>query len=75
MPDVRYARELGWLEVWDPLDRRWLEIRSTDAPPCWRRAAHVDKQRRRAAACETSNMNRVSHPRLNERSREEEHAF
>jgi len=34
--NVRWAREKGWLQVWDPFDRTWLEVFSRDCPASWR---------------------------------------
>jgi hypothetical protein len=46
---VRYARAFGWLEVFDPFDRCWLEVWGLDAPPSWRRLAFLHKQHARQA--------------------------
>jgi hypothetical protein len=32
---VRWAAERGWLAVWEPFDRRWLEIPVRGAPRGW----------------------------------------
>ena len=36
MVNVRWSRERGWLQVWDPFDRTWLLIAAREAPWEWR---------------------------------------
>jgi hypothetical protein len=47
---VRYAREMGWLEVRDVFTGEWLEVAIKDAPDSWRDMARREKEARRNAA-------------------------
>lgn len=51
--EIRFARELGWIEVRDPFTGQWHEIWSKHAPTGWVRAAYAEKQRRRAVSRQT----------------------
>ena len=40
---VRWGTERGWLRVWDPQQRVWLEVEAKHAPRWWLRRAFQAK--------------------------------
>lgn len=45
-PRIRWARELGWLLVRDPVDGTWHSIQAKDAPTGWVKIANEAKRGR-----------------------------
>jgi hypothetical protein len=55
---IRYARDMGWLEVRDPFSGEWLTIWGKDAPSSWRRQAYAEKLARRRVQEQRPNVRR-----------------
>ena len=49
-PDIRWARERGMLNVQDPFDGTWHQIRAKEAPTGYSRLATLLRQRRMSKA-------------------------
>jgi hypothetical protein len=49
-PQVRWARERGWLRVQDPSDGAWHEIWAKEAPTGYVRLANAAREERRQRA-------------------------